>query len=79
MCRRIWIFSVEVSGLYMDFAYNVSFATVNITQVLRKQTQMLFPIGQVKSLMANAHFMIFCVKVGLKVYFAEQKCVNAQL
>lgn len=41
----------------MDFAYNVSFATVNITQVLRKQTQMLFPIGQVKSLMANAHFV----------------------
>lgn len=57
----------------MDFAYNAPFASVNITQALRMQTQMPFSIGQVKPLMSNAHFMIFCVKVGLKVYVYRTK------
>ncbi len=39
------------------FAYNASLAAVNITKVLRKQTKMPFSIGQIKSLMVNAHFI----------------------
>ena len=30
---------------------------VNITNVFRKQTKIPFPIGQIKSLMVNAHFI----------------------
>lgn len=41
----------------LDFAYNASLAAVNITKVLRKQTQTPFSIGQIKSLMVNAHFI----------------------
>ena len=41
----------------LDFAYNASLAAVNITKVLRKQTKMPFSIGQIKSLMVNAHFI----------------------
>lgn len=41
----------------LDFAYNASLAAVNITKVLRKQTQIPFSIGQIKSLMVNAHFI----------------------
>lgn len=41
----------------LDFAYNASLAAVNITKVLRKQTRMPFSIGQIKSLMVNAHFI----------------------
>lgn len=41
----------------LDFAYNASLAVVNITKVLRKQTRMPFSIGQIKSLMVNAHFI----------------------
>ncbi len=41
----------------LDFAYNASLAAVNITKVLRKQTKMPFSIGQIKSLMVNAHFL----------------------
>lgn len=41
----------------MDFAYNAPFASVNITQALRMQTQMPFSIGQVKSQMGNAHLI----------------------
>ena len=41
----------------LDFAYNASLAAVNITKVLRKQTKIPFSIGQIKSLMVNAHFL----------------------
>ena len=41
----------------LDFAYNASLAAVNITKVLRMQTKMPFSIGQIKSLMVNAHFI----------------------
>lgn len=41
----------------LDFAYNASLAAVNITKVLRKQTKISFSIGQIKSLMVNAHFI----------------------
>jgi hypothetical protein len=41
----------------LDFAYNASLAAVNITKVLRKQTRIPFSIGQIKSLMVNAHFI----------------------
>lgn len=41
----------------LDFAYNASLTAVNITKVLRKQTRMPFSIGQIKSLMVNAHFI----------------------
>ena len=41
----------------LDFAYNAPLAAVNITKVLRKQTQIPFSIGQIKSLMINAHFI----------------------
>ena len=41
----------------LDFAYNASLAAVNITKVLRKQTKSPFSIGQIKSLMVNAHFI----------------------
>ena len=41
----------------LDFAYNASLAAVNITKVLRKQTKTPFSIGQIKSLMVNAHFI----------------------
>lgn len=41
----------------LDFAYNASLAAVNITKVLRKQTKIPFSIGQIKSLMVNAHFI----------------------
>lgn len=41
----------------LDFAYNASLAAVNITKVLRKQTKTTFSIGQIKSLMVNAHFL----------------------
>lgn len=41
----------------LDFAYNASLAAVNITKVLRKQTGTTLSIGQIKSLMVNAHFI----------------------
>ncbi|WP_300968033.1 transposase, partial [uncultured Allobaculum sp.] len=41
----------------LDFACNASLAAVNITKVLRKQTAIPFSIGQIKSLMVNAHFI----------------------
>ena len=41
----------------LDFAYNASLAAVNVTKVLRKQTRIPFSIGQIKSLMVNAHFI----------------------
>lgn len=41
----------------LDFAYNASLAAVNITKVLRKQNKISFSIGQIKSLMVNAHFI----------------------
>lgn len=41
----------------LDFAYNASLAAVNITRVMRKHTNMPFSIGQIKSLMVNAHFI----------------------
>ena len=41
----------------LDFAYNASLAAVNITKVLRKQTRTPLSIGQIKSLMVNAHFI----------------------
>ncbi len=41
----------------LDFAYNASFAAVNITKVLRKQMKTPFSIGQIKPLMVNAYFI----------------------
>lgn len=41
----------------LDFAYNASLTAVNVTKVLRKQTKTPLSIGQIKSLMVNAHFM----------------------
>lgn len=41
----------------LDFAYNASLGAVNITKALRKQIRTPFSIGQVKSLMVNAHFI----------------------
>ena len=41
----------------LDFAYNASLAAVKITKVLRNQTKIPFSIGQIKSLMVNAHFI----------------------
>ena len=41
----------------LDFAYNASLAALNITKVLRKQTKIPFSIGQIKSLIINAHFI----------------------
>ena len=55
----------------LDFAYNASLAAVNITKVLRKQTKMPFSIGQIKSLMVNAHF--------IKRFFDLNKTLNAKL
>ena len=43
-------------GKALDFAYNASLAAVHVTKVLRKQTGTRFSIGQIKSLMVNAHF-----------------------
>ena len=44
-------------GKALDFAFNASLAAVNVTKVLRKQTGTPFSIGQIKSLMVNAHFI----------------------
>lgn len=41
----------------LDFTYNASLAAVNITKVMRKQTKTPLSIGQIKSLMVNAHFI----------------------
>lgn len=40
----------------LDFAYNASFAAVNITKVMIKEYELPLSIGQIKSLMVNAHF-----------------------
>lgn len=53
----------------LDFAYNASLAAVNVTKVLRKQTGTPFSIGQIKSLMVNAHFIKrFFVLSGIDPY-----------
>lgn len=41
----------------MDFAYNASLTAVNLVKVLRKETRTTLSIGQIKSLMVNAHFI----------------------
>lgn len=41
----------------LDFAYNASLAAVNIVKVMRKETGSTLSIGQIKSLMVNAHFI----------------------
>jgi hypothetical protein len=41
----------------LDFAYNASLAAVNIVKVMRKETGTSLSIGQIKSLMVNAHFL----------------------
>ena len=60
----------------LDFAYNASPAAVNITKVLRKQTGTILSIGQIKSLMVNAHFIKrFFDLSGIDPY----KALNARL
>ena len=60
----------------LDFAYNASLAAVNITKVLRKQTGTTLSIGQIKSLMVNAHFIKrFFELSGIDPY----KTLNAKL
>lgn len=41
----------------LDFAYNASLTAVNIVKVLRKEIKTNLSIGQIKSLMVNAHFL----------------------
>lgn len=40
----------------LDFAYNASFAAINITKVMVKEHDLPLSIGKIKSLMVNAHF-----------------------
>lgn len=40
----------------LDFAYNASFAAINITKVMIKEHNLPLSIGRIKSLMVNAHF-----------------------
>lgn len=49
------LFSQARNEKAFDFVYDASLADVNITKVLRKQTLIPFPIGQIKSQMVNAH------------------------
>lgn len=41
----------------LDFAYNASLSAVNIVKLMRKESDIPFSIGQIKSLMVNAHFI----------------------
>ena len=41
----------------MDFCYNASLTAVNLVKTLRKETGTMLSIGQIKSLMVNAHFI----------------------
>jgi hypothetical protein len=41
----------------MDFAYNVSFAALNLVKLMKFQINCDFSIGQIKSLIINAHFL----------------------
>lgn len=47
----------------LDFAFNVSFAAVNVIKTMRKEYKIDLSIGQIKSLMVNAHLLhrFFCV------------------
>ena len=47
----------------LDFAFNASFAAVNVIKVMRKEFKLDFSIGQIKSLMVSAHLLqrFFCV------------------
>ena len=63
-------------GKALDFACNASLAAVNVTKILRKQTSTPFSIGQIKSLMINAHFIRrFFELSGIDPY----KTLNAKL
>ena len=42
----------------LDFAFNASFAAVNIVKTMRKQLGLDLSIGQIKSLMVNAHMLL---------------------
>lgn len=41
----------------LDFAFNASFAAVNVVKTMRKMRQTDMSIGQIKSLMVNAHML----------------------
>lgn len=41
----------------LDFAFNASFAAVNVVKTMRKMQRLDFSIGQIKSLMVNAHML----------------------
>ena len=41
----------------LDFAFNASFAAVNVVKTMRKMHQIDLSIGQIKSLMVNAHML----------------------
>lgn len=42
----------------LDFAFNASFAAVNIVKTMRKQLGLDLSIGQIKALMVNAHMLL---------------------
>ena len=42
----------------LDFAFNASFAAVNIVKTMRKQLGLDISIGQIKSLMVNEHLLL---------------------
>lgn len=42
----------------MDFAYNASFAALNVVKLLKFQINCDFSVGQIKSLIINAHFLL---------------------
>ena len=42
----------------LDFAFNASFAAINVIKVMIKQYKLDISIGQIKSLMVNAHLLL---------------------
>lgn len=47
----------------LDFAFNASFAAVNIAKVVRRQLDPNLSIGRMKSLMVNAHYLMRIIRV----------------
>lgn len=47
----------------LDFAFNASFAAVNLAKTVRRQVNPALSVGRMKSLMVNAHYLMRIIRV----------------